>query len=87
MSPSRNSTLLKPLASAFILAFSIILGVKSMPITLPESPTSCLAMKQSFPAPLPKSTTTSPFLILANCVGNPQPNPKSASALYPSKFV
>ena len=52
-----------------------------MPITFPISPVSCLAMNASLPAPLPKSITTSPCFILANCVGNPQPNPKSASGL------
>ena len=58
----------------------------STPITFPESPTSALAMKQSFPAPEPKSNTQSPFLISANSVGIPHPNPKSASGTYPSSF-
>ena len=40
-----------------------------------------LAIKQSLPAPLPRSTTTSPFFISANSVGRPQPSPRSASAL------
>ena len=57
MSPKRNSTLLKPNLSALFLAFSIISGVKSIPTTFPVSPVSARATKQSFPAPLPKSTT------------------------------
>ena len=80
ISPCLNSTLLKPRASAFILARSIMAGVKSIPITFPVSPVSCRAIKQSFPAPLPKSITTSPFLMRANSVGSPQPSPKSAAA-------
>lgn len=58
----------------------------STPITLPSFPHKALATKQSLPAPDPRSTTISPFFIYANSVGIPQPNPKSASAQYPSNF-
>ena len=81
ISPKRNSTLLYPNFSALDLAFSIIFSVKSIPITLPDSPVNALATKQSLPAPLPRSITVSPFFILANSVGKPQPKPRSASGL------
>jgi ubiquinone/menaquinone biosynthesis C-methylase UbiE len=45
-----------------------------MPITFPVSPVSCIAINASFPAPLPKSITTSPCFILANCVLNLVPD-------------
>ena len=64
-----------------LFARPIIAPVMSMPITFPASPVSALAMKQSLPAPDPRSITTSPSLIFANCVGSPQPNPRSASGL------
>ena len=50
------------------------------------SPTNALAIKQSFPAPDPKSRTISPFFISANSVGIPHPNPKSASGMYPYNY-
>ena len=81
MSPYLNSTLLKPSFSAFSLALFIIASVKSMPITLPVSPVAARATKQSLPAPLPRSITVLPGSICANCVGKPQPKPRSASAL------
>ena len=83
ISPSINSTLVYLRLVAFFRAFSIICGEKSMPITLPVSPTSALAIKQSLPAPEPKSKMVLPSLIPAYSVGNPQPTPKSASASYP----
>jgi len=36
-------------------------------------------MKQSFPAPDPKSKTISPYFISEKAVGIPHPSPKSAS--------
>ena len=66
ISPCRNSTFVKPLFSAFSLALASMEGVKSIPITLPVSPVSWRATKQSFPAPLPRSITVSPFLMRAN---------------------
>ncbi len=54
-----------------------------MPITSPVSPTSALAIKQSLPAPEPKSKTVLPSLMPAYSVGSPQPTPQSASTSYP----
>ena len=42
-----------------------------MPVTNPSSPTSLLKMKQSRPAPLPKSNTFSPGIASGNT--GPQP--------------
>ena len=87
MSPFLNSTLLKPSLSALILALFTISSVKSSPKTFPVSPVNSLAIKQSFPAPDPKSKTMSPSFICANSVGIPHPKLKSASSLYPFSFV
>ena len=43
----------------------------STPVTLPVEPTSLLNMKQSRPAPLPKSTTEHPSI----ASGNTGPHP------------
>ncbi len=66
-------------------AFSIMVSVKSTPITLPVSPVTDRATKASLPAPEPKSITISPDFIFANSVGKPQPSPRSASAVYPAR--
>jgi len=44
----------------------------------PAGPTCRAARKQSIPAPLPRSTTTSPGRIAASACGLPQPSPRSA---------
>jgi hypothetical protein len=79
ISPYLNSMFLKPFLSLLNWAFLIILSQKSTPITFPGSPHKARAMKQSFPAPDPKSKTISPYFISEKAVGIPHPSPKSAS--------
>ena len=79
MSPSLNSTLSQPRFAALARALASICGEKSIPMTLPSAPVSARAMKQSFPAPDPRSMTVSPGLIRAYRVGSPHPTPRSAS--------
>jgi len=73
--PRRSSTLAYPSRSARIGALrratSSISSVMSTPITRPSGPTTCAAMKQILPVPLPRSSTVSPG---RRCrLGSPQP--------------
>src|SRR6266446_7533141 len=77
-SPRRNSTLAALILAAFSRAFFSISWVMSIPITRPFAPTCPAARKQSKPAPLPRSTTTSPALRAAIACGLPQPSPRLA---------
>ena len=73
--PLRNSTFEYPTRSAtigaFVRAIPSISSVMSTPMTLPEGPTTCAAMKQIFPVPLPRSKTVSPSR--RYLVGSPHP--------------
>src|ERR1700730_15836202 len=77
-SPRRNSTLATPILAAFSRAFFSISWVMSIPITRPLAPTCAAARKQSKPAPLPRSITTSPGFRAAIACGLPQPSPRLA---------
>jgi len=74
------------------LAFAIISGVISTPITRPVFPTFCAARNASNPAPDPRSSTTSPSWIAEKATGLPHPNPRFApsgtafmsASLYPT---
>mmetsp|Transcript_9723 Transcript_9723/g.28734 ORF Transcript_9723/g.28734 Transcript_9723/m.28734 type:complete len:208 (-) Transcript_9723:369-992(-) len=88
ISPRRKETLATPSLRAVDRALASISGVMSTPMTWPVLPTCWAAMKQSMPAPLPRSTTTSPGCNAAAMSGLPQPRPRSADwftspSLYP----
>ncbi len=55
------------------LAFSIISGVISTPITFPCAPTRCAAIRLFNPAPIPTSTTFSPAFIFPRLKTLPVP--------------
>ena len=78
MSPSRNSTFGTFTFALFSFAFCIITSVISTPITFPVDPTYFDAMKQSIPAPDPRSSTVIPSFRSANAAGVPHPKPRSA---------
>ena len=81
--PLRNSTFSRPVRWANTLALRqarrSISGVISTPIARPAAPTFSAARNTSRPAPLPRSTTTSPALTWANATGLPHERPSSAS--------
>src|SRR2546428_13273342 len=71
--PSRNSTLVSPAARAWAWASARISGFRSTPLTLPAGPTCHAAMMLSSPAPLPRSSTTSPGCKRLRRCGLPTP--------------
>ena len=78
ISPRRNSTLPAPTRAALSRALFSISCVMSTPITRPSGPTCRAASRQSKPAPLPRSISTSPGFRAAIACGLPQPRPRLA---------
>src|SRR5687767_6028375 len=92
--PSRNSTCVKPSASAVARDLASISGVMSTPTTRPVSPTWPAATKLSKPAPEPTSTTRSPDRSGRSENGLPTPakdstarsgSPSTAAGSYPNR--
>ena len=83
MVPSRNSTFERPVVAknltAFLRARASISGVMSTPIARPPSPTFWAARNTSLPAPLPRSSTTSPGARCEKATGFPHESPNSDS--------